>query len=79
MAIKLQKMAEKLNEDFRDKVVEEMRDRFGIEVENNFNIVDMKFYTSRIDGEDFTPSQRIYLEAYSKGFGEAMSIVRAGL
>jgi hypothetical protein len=75
MATKLEKMAEKLNEDFREKIIETMREKFGIEVENNFSIFDMKLYTTRVDGEDFTPEQDAYLEAYSNGFGQAMSIV----
>lgn len=79
MATKLEKMANKLNDDFRGKIVEAMQAKFGLEVENNFSIFDMRLHTSRVDGEDFTPEQHAYLEAYSTGFGQAMSIVRTGL
>ena len=79
MATKLQKMADKLNEDFRTKIVEAMKEKFGIEVENEFSIFDMRLHTTRVDGEDFTAEQHAYLEAFSTGFGEAMNLVRAGL
>jgi len=79
MSTKLEKMADKLNEDFRTKIIEAMREKFGIEVENEFSIFDLRLHTTRIDGKDFTVEQHTYLEAFSAGFGEAMNLVSAGL
>jgi hypothetical protein len=79
MATKLQKMAVKLNEDFRTKIVEVMKEKFDIEVENNFNLWHMRLHTTRVDGIAFTPEQFQYLKGYSDGFGDAMDIVKSGL
>lgn len=79
MSTKLEKMANKLNSDFREEIIKEMKIKFNIEVKNNFNIFDMKLHTTRVDGEDFTPEQYNYLQAYSNGFSKAMCIVKTGL
>ena len=79
MATKLEKMASKLNEDFRDKLIGEMKNVFGIEVENDFSIFSMQLTTRRVDGEDFTIEEMKYLEGYSNGFAAAMNLVSAGL
>jgi hypothetical protein len=73
---KLEKMADQLNEAFRDKLIQEMKKEFGIEVENNFNIFDMRLHTTRTDGKKFTAKQHAHLKAYSEGFGAAMSLVK---
>ena len=74
---KLEKMARRLNDDFREILVEEMREACGIEVENYFDIFGaMRLVTTRTDGEDFTPEQLAHLKAFSDGYCKAMDLVR---
>lgn len=76
---KLEKMARKLNDDFRDILIAEMREKFGIEVENYFDILgSMRLITTRVDEKAFTPKQLAHLRAFSDGYGKAMDIVRRG-
>ena len=79
MATILQKMSTKLNEDFRTKIIEAMYEKFKLEVENDFNFINMRLTTFRVDEEPFTQEQNDFLEAFSKGFREAMNLVSAGL
>jgi len=79
MATKVEKLADKLNSDFRDKIIVAMREKFDLNVENNFSIFDMRLHTTRTDGQDFTTEQHAYLDGFSTGFGEAMDLIRTGL
>jgi hypothetical protein len=74
---KLQEMASTLNEEFRDHLADAMREKFdGLEVETTANIFAMRLVTRRVDGEDFTPEQIAWLEAWSEGYGKALDRVR---
>lgn len=73
---KREKKSEEMNEAFRDKVIEEMKERFKIDVENNWNFLDMRLVTTRVDGQKFTKEQKTFLSGYSEGFGAAMGMVR---
>ena len=74
---KIEKLARKLNDDFRDILVVEMREACGVEVENYFDILgSMRLVTVRVDGEDFTPEQHAHLKAFSDGYVKAMDLVR---
>lgn len=75
MTTKLQKMAVKLNEDFRDELTKIMKEKYSIDVQHEFNIISMRLHTNRIDGQDFTVEQIVFVEAFSEGFAKAMSIV----
>lgn len=74
---KLEKLADKLNEEFRSLLPAEMLKRFNIETETYFNIFAMELITTRKDGTDFTPEQMQYLAGYSEGYAAAMKIVKA--
>ncbi len=76
MATKLQNMANELNEDFRNKIIDFMLAKFDIEVENNFDIFSMRLITERVDGKKFTKIQHDLLMAFSEGYGQAMDLVR---
>lgn len=77
MSTKLQKLANTLNEEFREKLTEACREKFGIEVEHRFDFFGSgRLVTTRVDGEDFTPEQHAFIGAYSDGFGAALTIVR---
>lgn len=74
---KLEEMARTLNDDFRDHLADAMRDKFnGLEVETQANIWGMCLVTTRVDGKDFTPEQHAWMEAWSEGYGKALSLVR---
>lgn len=64
-----------LNDHFRDRLVEVMQERFGVEVESRWSIVADRLVTTRADGEDFTPEQHAFLGAYSEGYSDAMGQV----
>lgn len=73
---KLQRCRNKLNDEFRDAIIDVMRKEFGIEVENMFDFFGSgRLITTRVDGEDFTPEQHQFLRAFSEGYGQAMSKV----
>lgn len=42
MATKLEKMAAKLNDELRDRLAEPVKEKFGVEVQTEFNIFDMR-------------------------------------
>ncbi len=75
---KLGRMAIELNEDFREKLASAMLEKFEIEVTSFFALLGTgRLVTSRMDEEDFTPEELAWLAAYSDGYGEAMTMVRA--
>lgn len=75
---KLEAMASTLNDDFRDHLAEAMAEKFnGLEVETHVNIWQMCLVTTRVDGEDFTPEQYAWMQAWSDGYGKALSLVRS--
>jgi hypothetical protein len=76
MATKLEKMARTMNDDFREKLAEAVKEKFGIEVKTEFNIFDMRLITSRVDGEQFTAEQHEWIGAFSEGYTVALSMVR---
>lgn len=76
MATKLEKMARTLNDDFREKLAEAVKEKFGIEVKTESNIFDMRLITSRVDGEQFTTEQHEWIGAFSEGYRVALSMVR---
>ena len=75
---KIQKLARKLNEDFRDLLAFEMVQRFGVEIETLFNIVSDtgNIVSTRKDGRSFTRAQHEFMQAFEAGFTSAMVIVR---
>ena len=74
---KLERMANELNERFREDVVEVMAEEFnGLEVHSYWNIMAMRLVTERIDGKEFTRKQHDFLRAYSEGYSRAMDRVR---
>lgn len=73
---KLGRMARTLNDDFRDHLAKAMREKFGLEVETLFSIVAGALVTTRADGEDFTPEQMAWMQAWSDGYGVALDLVR---
>lgn len=79
MATKLEKMHDKLNKDYRDLVINTMQDKFSIEVENGWSLLDTRLTTTRVDGKNFTKQQKAYMGSFSDGFAAAMNIVSDGL
>lgn len=67
-----------LNDEFRVKITEVMRKRYGVEVENTWGFIAQRLVTRRADGEDFTLEQMRFLEGYSEGFAAAMELVGDG-
>lgn len=73
---KLAKLSDKLNEEFRVRLTDEVAERFGIEVEHRFDFFGSgRLVTTRVDGKEFTPEQHAFIGAYSEGFAAAMGIV----
>lgn len=72
-----EKISQELNDRFRDAVIEAMREKWGIEVENHFDIFGgMQLITTRVDGHEFTNEEFLWLGGFSEGFAAAMSAVR---
>lgn len=75
---KLDKMANVLHDEFREHLAAAMAAKFdGLEVETHANIWQMRLVTTRADGEDFTPEQMTWMEAWSEGYSKALELVRA--
>ena len=74
---KLGRMAIDLNDDFRVKLADAVREKFGIEVETYYDFFGSgRMVTRRVDDEVLTPEQYAWLKAYSDGYGQAMEMVR---
>ena len=73
---KIEKLAKKLNEDFRDILAAEFAEEFDVELESWWNIVKNRMISSRKDGKAFTRKQLDYIQAFESGFTRAMTIVR---
>jgi hypothetical protein len=71
----VEKLHNRLNENFRVLVNEAVKEKFGIEIETNFNIFTMDLMTTRVDEEDFTQEQIDFLKAYEAGYLAAMNQV----
>jgi hypothetical protein len=76
MMTKLEKCAARLNDAFRGDLHTEMKSRFDIDVQTEFNFMSMQLVTTKSDGTDFTPEQFSYLSAYSDGYSAALTFVR---
>jgi hypothetical protein len=72
---KVQKLHQKMNEDFREILKTKMRERHGVEVETTYNFLQGTVATTRTDGRAFTKGQHAWLAAFSDGFSEALRIV----
>jgi hypothetical protein len=71
-----EKLHHQLNDEFRIKLTEVVREKFGIEVDHRFDFWGTGcLITTRADEADFTPEQHAFVGAYSEGFSAAMSIV----
>jgi len=55
MATKLEKMAEKLNADFREVLKAEMKTRYELDIETGWNFMTGSIISTRVDGEEFSP------------------------
>jgi len=73
---KLEKMADELNEAFRDDLPAAMLEKYGMEVITTWNFISQGLVTVRRDGQDFTPDQMLFVEAYEAGYLKAMSRVQ---
>lgn len=72
---KLEKIAAKLNDEFRDILAAEVKSRFDIEIETNMNILGLQIVSTRLDGEDFTSEQMQFCQIFQDGYSAAMKIV----
>ena len=73
---KLAKLAQKLNDDFRVIVDGAFFDKFNTKSRTAWSFFQDRVVSVREDGEDLTPEQARWLEAYSDGYAAAMNIVR---
>lgn len=76
---KLQIMADELNAEFRNDLPVAFLGRYGIEIETAYNLFAGKLQTNRVDGEDFTPEQKLFIEAFEYGYLKAVMRVRAAI
>ena len=76
MATKLARMAEHLNEEFREVLKMEMKKRYGINIETSSNFFTGCIYSTRTDGAEFTPEQHSFMNSFGDGFAAALIIVR---
>lgn len=74
---KIEKVAQLLNDDFRDHLRARMLDKFGITVKTEYAFLADRLITTREYGADFTPEELTYLEAWSDGYGKALDLVRS--
>lgn len=76
MKTKLQKMADKLNDEFRNLLDAEFEKRYGLKLITEFNIFSMKMISYREDEEELTLEQMNFVAGYSEGYAAAMNQVR---
>lgn len=72
---KIEKCQRKINDAFSGKLSEDFREKFQREIETRFSIFSMALVSTPTDGEDFTPEQHAWVEAYSVGYLAAMNQV----
>ena len=78
MTTKLEKMARRLNDEFRYRLADAVKEKFGIEIVTELNIIDLRIHSRRVDDVDFTEEQYAFMQAFEKGYLEALSTVRKG-
>jgi hypothetical protein len=84
---KLEKLAQRLNDYFREALAHELQARFSIDVitECQFELGDSatafltsgRLVTTRTDKRPLTAKQRAFIDAYETGYVDAMIVVRA--
>ena len=72
---KLEKLAIKINSKFGKNISDAVREKYGIEVDNMFDVFSMRLTIYRVDGEQITTEQMEWIDAFSKGYGIALSMV----
>ncbi|MCR4310497.1 MAG: hypothetical protein NUW14_10860 [Deltaproteobacteria bacterium] len=65
-----------LNDGFSAALEKAFREKFSIEVETVFNIIDMVKVTTRTDENPFTQTQHDWIGAFSTGYRAAMDEAR---
>lgn len=72
---KIEKCHRKINDAFSNKLSEDFREKFQREIETRFSIFSMSLVSTPTDGEEFTPEQHAWVDAYSAGYLAAMNQV----
>jgi hypothetical protein len=75
-ATKLEKMGDQLNDQFPKVIKDSFFEKWQLSLEMGFNIFSMRCESRRMDGENFTPEQFAWIEAFSEGYTQAMLKVR---
>lgn len=73
---KAQKIAKQVNDSFVESVHDLMLDKFGIEIETGWSLLDMVYTSNKADGTDFTIEQINYLAGISDGYATAMNKIQ---
>mgnify|MGYP001598132268 CR=1 FL=1 len=74
---KLERMHNRLNDDFPKVLAKAFWDKFDTPIETTFDIFGtMRMISRRMDGEEFTPDQFAWIEYYSQGYSDAMRMVK---
>ena len=76
--ISLEELSHKINEHFGNRLIAAIKLKFNIKVETQYDIFDKKVYTFRKDSAELTFEQRTFIKAYSKGFADALDILKNG-
>lgn len=77
MATKLEKMHKQMNDNFYDELPTTVREKFNIEIETHFHFCNLSLVSTRIDGEEFTPEQKLFIQGFELGYLSAMNQVES--
>lgn len=72
---KIEKMSRTLNDNFPDKLKEEFKKKFDIEINTSFSIFTMKLHTTRADDHPMTQEQFDWIASFETGYMAAMNQV----
>lgn len=67
------KVYDHINSGFTDALKAAFINQFpGVEIESSFNIFAMAMVSNRVDEQDFTPEQALFIRAFEAGYTAAM-------
>jgi hypothetical protein len=76
MSTKIEQLRKSLQNDFRDQLTAAVREKFGIEVEHDFDFLTFRLVTTRVDEKSFTEIQHAWISAWVQGYAKATELVR---
>jgi hypothetical protein len=75
MTTKVEKLAKKINESYRDLLAAKFKEKFGLDIVTSFNLGTMSLVSQRMDRRNFTRAQKEFIWTFEAGYIAAMNQV----